>query len=468
MIPVIALVGRPNVGKSTLFNRLTRSRDALVADVPGLTRDRKYGDGHLDGRPFIVVDTGGLSGDREDLDALMAEQSWQAVEEADRIFFLVDGREGLGGADEAIAAALRRTGKPVSLVVNKADGIDVDAATAEFHGLGMGEPMPISATHGRGVEKLLNTALADVPLPETAAEDESGEPDDTIRVAVVGRPNVGKSTLINRILGEERVLAYDLPGTTRDSIFIPFERDGCAYTLIDTAGVRRKARVSEAIEKFSVIKTLQAIAASNVVVLVLDAREGVGEQDATLAGYIAEKGRALVIAVNKWDGLDPHARDRIRDQLERKLPFLGFASVHFISALHGSGVGDLFPDIVAAHASAMRELPTPVLTKILEQAVHAHQPPQIRGRRIKLRYAHQGGRNPPLVIIHGNQTERVPEAYRRYLVNSFRSALRLTGTPVRIEFRTGTNPFKDRKNRLTPRQISRKRRLVKHTSGRKR
>ena len=467
MIPVIALVGRPNVGKSTLFNRLTRSRDALVADVPGLTRDRKYGDGRLGDRPFIVVDTGGLSGDREDLDALMAEQSWQAVEEADRIFFLVDGREGLGGADEAIAAALRRTGKPVALVVNKADGIDVDVAMAEFHGLGMGEPRPISAAHGRGVEKLLSAALADVPLPETVAADD-GEPDDTIRVAVVGRPNVGKSTLINRILGEERVLAYDLPGTTRDSIFIPFERDGCAYTLIDTAGVRRKARVSEAIEKFSVINTLQAIAAAHVVVLVLDAREGISEQDATLAGYIAEKGRALVIAVNKWDGLDPHTKERIRDQLDRKLPFLGFASVHFISALHGSGVGELFPDIVAAHASAMRELSTPELTKILEQAVHAHQPPLIRGRRIKLRYAHQGGRNPPLVVIHGKQTERVPEAYRRYLVNSFRSALRLTGTPVRIEFRTGANPFKGRKNKLTPRQISRKRRLVKHTSGKKR
>jgi GTP-binding protein len=468
MIPVIALVGRPNVGKSTLFNRLTRSRDALVADVPGLTRDRKYGDGRLGERPFIVVDTGGLSGDRENLDALMAEQSWQAVEEADRIFFLVDGREGPGGGDEAIAGALRRTGKPVVLVVNKADGIDIDAAMAEFYGLGMGEPRPISAAHGRGVEKLLKAALADVPLPETDASGDGEDRDHRIRVAVVGRPNVGKSTLINRILGEERVLAFDLPGTTRDSIYIPFERDGRDYTLIDTAGVRRKARVSEAIEKFSVIKTLQAIAEANVVVLVLDARAGIGEQDATLAGYIAEKGRALVVAVNKWDGLDAHARDRIRDQLDLKLPFLGFASLHFISALHGSGVGDLFPDIVAAHDSAMRELSTPELTQILEQAVHAHQPPLIRGRRIKLRYAHQGGRNPPLVVIHGNQTERVPEAYRRYLVNSFRSSLRLTGTPVRIEFRTGANPFKGRKNKLTQRQISRKRRLKQHTSGRKR
>ena len=456
------------MGKSTLFNRLTRSRDALVADVPGLTRDRKYGDGRLGERPFIVVDTGGLSGDRENLDALMAEQSWQAVEEADRIFFLVDGREGLGGGDEAIAAALRRTGKPVTLVVNKADGIDVDAATAEFHGLGMGEPWPISAAHGRGDEKLLGEALAELPLPEAVSADNGGAEEDSIRVAVVGRPNVGKSTLINRILGEQRVLAYDMPGTTRDSIFIPFERDGSSYTLIDTAGVRRKARISEAVEKFSVIKTLQAVAEANVVVLVLDAREGIGEQDATLAGYIAENGRALVIAVNKWDGLDPHARDRVREQLDRKLPFLGFASLHFISALHGSGVGDLFPDIEAAYASAMREFPTPELTRILEQAVQKHQPPLIRGRRIKLRYAHQGGRNPPLVVIHGNQTERVPEAYRRYLVNSFREALRLVGTPVRIEFRTGSNPFKGRKNKLTQRQISRKRRLKKHTSGKKR
>ena len=468
MIPVIALVGRPNVGKSTLFNRLTRSRDALVADVPGLTRDRKYGDGRLGARPFIVVDTGGLSGDRENLDALMAEQSWQAVEEADRIFFLVDGREGAGGGDEAIAAALRRTGKQVTLVVNKADGIDVEAATAEFYALGMGEPRPISAAHGRGVGKLLDDALADIPLPGAESAEGADGLDDSIRVAVVGRPNVGKSTLINRILGEERVLAYDMPGTTRDSIFIPFERDGSVYTLIDTAGVRRRARVSEAVEKFSVIKTLQAVAEANVVVLVLDAREGVGEQDATLAGYIAEKGRALVIAVNKWDGLDTHARERIREQLDRKLPFLGFASLHFISALHGSGVGDLFPDIEAAYDSATRDFPTPELTRILEQVVHEHQPPLIRGRRIKLRYAHQGGRNPPVIVIHGNQTERVPEAYRRYLVNSFRNALRLVGTPVRIEFRTGSNPFKGRKNKLTQRQISRKRRLKKHTSGKKR
>ncbi|MEN8106411.1 MAG: ribosome biogenesis GTPase Der [Pseudomonadota bacterium] len=467
MIPVIALVGRPNVGKSTLFNRLTRTRDALVADVPGLTRDRKYGDGRLGERPFIVVDTGGLSGERESLDSLMAEQAWQAIGEADQVFFMVDGRDGMGGGDEAIAEALRRTGKRVMLVVNKTDGIDADAAIAEFHALGMGEPWPISATHGRGVDSLLAAAMAALPEPATPAADETAA-DDSIRAAVVGRPNVGKSTLINRILGEQRVLAFDQPGTTRDSIFIPFERDGTAYTLIDTAGVRRKARVSETIEKFSIIKTLQAISAANVVVLVLDAHEGISEQDASLAGYIAEKGRALVIAINKWDGLDPHDRERIKDQLELKLPFLGFASVHFISALHGTGVGDLFPDIVAAHASAMRELSTPKLTQILEQAVQAHQPPLVKGRRIKLRYAHQGGRNPPLVVIHGNQTERVPAAYRRYLVNTFRSALRLVGTPVRIEFKTGSNPFKGRKNKLTQRQVGRKRRLMKHTRGRKR
>ncbi|NNG13277.1 MAG: ribosome biogenesis GTPase Der [Halobacteria archaeon] len=466
MIPVIALVGRPNVGKSTLFNRLTRTRDALVAAVPGLTRDRKYGDGKVDGRPFIVIDTGGLSGEKEDLDSLMAQQSWQAVEEADLVFFLVDGRDGMTSEDEAITAALRRTGKLLTLVVNKTDGIDPDAALAEFHALGLGEPQAISATHGRGVEQLLGRALEQLPVAETDSEAEKTAA-DTLRVAVVGRPNVGKSTLINRMLGEERVLTYDRPGTTRDSIFIPFERDTVAYTLIDTAGVRRKARVKEAIEKFSVIKTLQAIDAASVVILVLDAQSGISEQDATLAGYIAEKGRAVVIAVNKWDGLDPHAREQIRAQLELKLPFLGFASTLFISALHGTGVGELYPLVNAAHASAMRELSTPELTQILERAVHAHQPPLVRGRRIKLRYAHQGGRNPPVIVIHGNQTERVPETYRRYLENTFRTNLKLSGTPVRIEFRTGRNPYQGRRNKLTARQTSRKRRLMKHVKGRR-
>ncbi|MEA2094517.1 MAG: ribosome biogenesis GTPase Der [Pseudomonadota bacterium] len=466
MIPVIALVGRPNVGKSTLFNRLTRTRDALVADVPGLTRDRKYGDGKLGERPFIAIDTGGLSGDKADLDGLMAQQAWQAIEEADLVFFLVDGRAGLTGHDEAIAAALRRTGKPRMLVVNKTDGIDTDTALAEFYALGLGDPQAISATHGRGVVQLLSTSLEQLP-PAPDIMDAEEAADHTLRVAVAGRPNVGKSTLINRMLGEERVLAFDQPGTTRDSIFIPFERDGVLYTLIDTAGVRRKARVREIIEKFSIIKTLQAIDAANVVILLLDAQSGISEQDATLAGYIAEKGRALVIAVNKWDGLDPHDRRQIKDQLELKLPFTGFATTLFISALHGTGVGELFPQVQRAYASAMRKLSTPELTGILEQAVQAHQPPLVRGRRIKLRYAHQGGRNPPVIVIHGNQTERVPETYRRYLVNAFRSALKLSGTPIRIEFRTGSNPYKGIRNKLTPRQVSRKRRLMKYVKGKR-
>jgi GTP-binding protein len=461
MLPVIALVGRPNVGKSTLFNRMTGTRDALVADVPGLTRDRKYGDGKIGERPYIVIDTGGLSGIREDLDSLMARQSWQAVEEADLVFFLVDGREGPNAADEVVAEALRRTGKPRILVVNKTDGIDAEAALLEFHALGLGEPVAIAAVHGRGVAALMSTAI---PLLPQAEEDSAVLEDDDgrIRVAIVGRPNVGKSTLINRILGEERVLAFDQPGTTRDSIFIPFEREGQSYTLIDTAGVRRRARVKEAIEKFSVIKTLQAVDAANVVILVLDAQLEISEQDASLAGYIAEKGRALIVAVNKWDGLDDYARGQITGQLERRLPFLDFATTCFISALHGTGVGDLFPDINKAYASAMRELPTPELTRILEQAVQAHQPPLVRGRRIKLRYAHQGGRNPPVIVVHGNQATRVPLTYKRYLVHAFRKAMRLTGTPIRIEFRTGSNPFEGRKNKLTGRQVKRKSRMMRH------
>jgi GTP-binding protein len=461
MIPVIALVGRPNVGKSTLFNRLTRTRDALVADVPGLTRDRKYGDGRVGDRPFIVIDTGGLSGASDDLDGLMAQQAWQAINEADQVFFLVDGRAGLTASDELVAMALRRTGKPAVLVVNKTDGVDVDTVVAEFHALGLGEPVAIAAAHGRGVTALMTRAMEN--LPDTAAVDPGEETgNDRVRVAIAGRPNVGKSTLINRMLGEERVLAFDLPGTTRDSIFIPFERDGVDYTLIDTAGVRRRARVHETIEKFSVIKTLQAIDAAHVVILVLDAHQGIGDQDASLAGYIAEKGRALVVAVNKWDGLQPHERSDLIAQLERKLPFLGFATTCFISARHGTGVGDLFPEINRAYAAATRELSTHELSSILEQAVQEHQPPLVRGRRIKLRYAHQGGKNPPLIVIHGNQTERLPDSYKRYLVNLFRESLRLSGTPVRLEFRTGSNPYQGRKNKLTPRQVKRRTRLVRH------
>jgi GTP-binding protein len=460
MLPVIALVGRPNVGKSTLFNRLTRTRDALVADVPGLTRDRKYGDGKVGERPFIVIDTGGLTGDTDDLEGLMAQQSWQAVEEADLVFFMVDGRDGLTAGDQLIVTALRRTGKQQLLVVNKTDGVDADTVVADFFSLGMGQPYPIAAVHGRGVVSLMDAAMH--LLPESSVDPEVNTDDERIKVAVVGRPNVGKSTLINRMMGEERVLAFNMPGTTRDSIFIPFERDETAYTLIDTAGVRRRARVSEAIEKFSVIKTLQAIDAANVVLLLLDAQQEISEQDASLAGYIAEKGRALILVVNKWDGLDDYDRSNIVEQLQRRLPFLDYATTCYISALHGSGVGDLFPEIEKAFASAIRELPTPALTTILEKIVQEHQPPMVRGRRIKLRYAHQGGRNPPIIVIHGNQTERVPATYKRYLANAFRSAMKLSGTPIRIEFKTGSNPFKGRKNKLTGRQIKRKSRLMRH------
>ena len=461
MLPVIALVGRPNVGKSTLFNRLTRSRDALVADQPGLTRDRKYGIGRVGDRPYVVVDTGGISGDRDGVEALMDRQVRLAIEEADHILYLVDAREGLTGGDEQIAAELRRTGKPVTLVVNKSESLDRDLAAAEFHALGLGEPVPISAAHGRGVKPLINEVLETLPPAEEPPEEEKG-----IQIAVVGRPNVGKSTLINRLRGEERLVAYDQPGTTRDSVQVPFEHAGRRYTLVDTAGVRRRARVSEAIEKFSVIKALQAMEQANVVLLVLDAHEGVTEQDASLAGHVLESGRALVVVVNKWDGLDPDQRERVKAELERKLPFLSFAEVKFVSALHGTGVGHLMEAVDAAYRAATADLKTPELTRVLEEAVQEHQPPLVRGRRIKLRYAHQGGRNPPIIVIHGNQTESVPAAYQRYLVNRFRQAFGLWGTPVRIEFRTAENPYKGRRNKLTQRQRQKRRRLMKHVKRR--
>jgi len=462
LLPVIALIGRPNVGKSTLFNRLTRSRDALVADYPGLTRDRQYGNGRVGERPYLVVDTGGLAGAEQGLDGLMAEQVWMAVEEADAVLLLLDARDGLNLSDEQIAARLRRSGKNVYAVLNKADGQDVDTVVADAFALGLGEPAQISAEHGRGVTALMGRVLAE--LPEVTAGTQAPESGSRgIRIAVVGRPNVGKSTLINRMLGEQRVLAYDQPGTTRDSIYIPFCRDGEDYTLIDTAGVRRRSRVDEAIEKFSVLKTLQAISDAHVAILVLDAHSGeVAEQDATLAGHILESGTAVVIAVNKWDGLDADRRQWFREQLERRLPFLGFAERYFISALHGSGVGDLFAAVQAANRAAQIKVSTPVLTRLLEQAVHEHQPSLVRGRRIKLRYAHQGGQNPPVIVIHGNQTERLPDGYKRYLSNYFRTALQLVGTPIRLEFRTGENPYQGRRNVLTPRQQRRRKRMIRH------
>ncbi|MCP3867158.1 MAG: ribosome biogenesis GTPase Der [Gammaproteobacteria bacterium] len=463
MLPVIVLVGRPNVGKSTLFNRLTKSRDALVADQPGLTRDRQYGVGKLAQKGYLVVDTGGIGTAVDGIESLMEKQVMSAIEEADHILFLLDAREGRSGGDEIIAAQLRRTGKPITPVVNKSENLDPNLAQIEFHALGLGSPVPIAAAHGRGVKALIDQVLEQLP---EAVPDETKSGQGT-RIAVVGRPNVGKSTLVNRLLGEERVVAFDQPGTTRDSIFIPYTHDDKSYTLIDTAGVRRRARISEAIEKFSVIKTLQAIEQSNVVLLVLDARQGIGDQDASLAGHILESGRALVIAVNKWDGLSQEQRDQIKESLPIRLPFLDFSSRCFVSALHGSGVGNLYSKIDRAYDNAQRDLTTPELNRILEWALQEHQPPLVHGRRIKLRYAHQGGRNPPIIVIHGNQTESVPDVYKRYLVGRFRKALDLQGTPVRLEFKSAKNPYKGRKNELTERQLRKRQRLKRFVKRKK-
>jgi GTP-binding protein len=442
MLPVIAIVGRPNVGKSTLFNSLTRTRNALVADVPGLTRDRQYGISQRGPRPCLVVDTGGLTDEDKGLDGLVARQVWMAIEEADAVLLLVDGRAGLTVADEEIASQLRRAGKILYLVINKGEHRDPDLLSAEFHVLGMDDLHVIAAAHNQGVETLMEQVLTALPGGQESGDlPESGEPEGVIKLAVVGRPNVGKSTLVNRLLGEERMLACDLPGTTRDSVAVPFERDGQRYLLIDTAGVRRRARVSEVIEKFSVIKALQAIEKSHVVVLVLDARQGISDQDASLLGLIVDSGRALVLAVNKWDHLDPDTRAQVKRDLDYRLGFLDFAKIHFISALHGTGVGELIGSVQKAYVAATRKLATPELTRILEEALAAHQPPLVHGHSIKLRYAHQGGQNPPLIIIHGNRIDHVPETYRRYLANFYRKRLNLWGTPVRIEFRGGENPY---------------------------
>lgn len=457
--PVIALVGRPNVGKSTLFNRLTKSRDALVADFAGLTRDRKFGDGQVGDRPYIVVDTGGLTWDAQGVEAEMAHQSWLAVEQADIVLFLVDARDGLTVTDQQIAQRLRVSNRKIVLVVNKIDGVNEDVVTADFYSLGLGEPQAIAASQNRGILNLMEYVFEHLPSEEITPEEAE---DKGIKIAVVGRPNVGKSTLVNRMLGEERVVVFDLPGTTRDSIYLPFERDGQLYTLIDTAGVRRRGRIDEAVEKFSVIKTLQAIQDANVVLMLLDGSETVSEQDASLLGYILEAGRAMVVAVNKWDGLDVDQKDKIRRELDLRLPFIGFAEMFFISALHGSGVGELYPAIKQAYENATRKLSTPYLTRVLNDIVSSHTPPLVRGRRIKLRYAHQGGQNPPIIVIHGNQTSDVPASYMRYLINSFRKVLELEGTPLRIEFRGSENPFAGRRNTLTPRQVEKKRRLVRH------
>lgn len=465
MLPVIALVGRPNVGKSTLFNRLTKTRDALVASFPGLTRDRQYGRGVLGDFDYVVVDTGGLSGDEEGIDGPMAEQARQAIGDADLVLFLVDAKDGRMPGDENIADYLRREEIPAVLVANKIDGQNPDFVSGEFFALGLGEPMNISASNGHGVRQLLDDELS----PKFVSVDLPVEPENPgIRIAVVGRPNVGKSTLVNRLLGEDRVVVFDEAGTTRDSIYIPFERDDRNYTLIDTAGVRRRGKVSEKIEKFSVIKTLEAVSDANVVILMIDAREGLVDQDLHLLSHVLEAGRALVIAINKWDGIDQEQKDYIRNELERRLTFIDFARVHTISALHGSGVGNLYQSIHEAYAAATLKVATSKLNEILERAVFEHQPPLVRGRRIKLRYAHLGGNNPPTIVIHGNQTEDLPEAYRRYLMHRFIDALKLKGTPLRLELRTGDNPFKGRKNKLTDRQVNRRRRMMSHVKkGRK-
>ena len=447
MKPVIALVGRPNVGKSTLFNRLTRSRDALVADLPGLTRDRHYGEGRIGERPFIVIDTGGFEPVAKDgIMAEMAKQTRQAVVEADTVVFIVDGRLGLAPQDRVIADYLRKTGRQVMLVVNKAEGMKYSSVTADFYELGLGDPLVISAAHGDGVAELVDEAidLAIRQKPELAEEPDDGT--QGTKIAIVGRPNVGKSTLVNALIGEDRVIAFDMPGTTRDAIYVPFERGGKPYTLIDTAGLRKRGKVFEAIEKFSVVKTLQSIADANVVVLLLDARQDVSEQDAHIAGFIVESGRALVVGVNKWDGLDGHTRDRVKADMERKLKFLSFANFHFISATERTGIGPLMKSIDAAYAAAMVKLSTPRLTRVMMDAVEFQQPRRAGVSRPKLRYAHQGGSNPPIIIIHGNALSAIPDTYKRYLEGRFRAAFQLKGTPLRIEFRTNKNPYSDSKD----------------------
>ncbi len=446
MIPTLVIVGRPNVGKSTLFNRLTKSRDAIVADMPGLTRDRHYGRGRVGGKSYIVVDTGGLEPvAHEGVMQVMAQQTLLAIDEGDVIVMLVDGREGLTTQDREIAASLRKTGRKIWLVVNKAEGMQPATVSAEFHELALGDPLAISAAHGDGVSDLADVVTAEFPEDEEPVADDAEEMRP--RIAIVGRPNVGKSTLVNALLGEERVVVFDQPGTTRDSIYIDFERAGRPYTLIDTAGVRRRGNVTDAIEKFSVIKTLQAIEDANVVVLVLDARDQVVDQDAHIAGYVVEAGRALVVAVNKWDGLDREQREHAKNSLERTLTFIDYAPVHYISARAGTGIKGLLEAVDRAYRAAMAKLPTPRLTRALEAAIARQAPPHGRASRPKMRYAHQGGSNPPRIIIHGTGLARVPASYRRYLEHFFRDAFELMGTPLKIEFRQGLNPYDKRRAR---------------------
>ncbi|PIW60908.1 ribosome biogenesis GTPase Der [Shewanella sp. CG12_big_fil_rev_8_21_14_0_65_47_15] len=486
MIPVVALVGRPNVGKSTLFNRLTRTRDALVADFPGLTRDRKYGRAFLSGYEFIVVDTGGIDGTEEGIETKMAEQSLAAIEEADVVLFMTDARAGLTAADLSIAQHLRSRQKTTFVVANKVDGIDADSACAEFWSLGLGEVYQMAASQGRGVTNMIEYALT--PYAEAMGIVRQGEDEVTeereyteeeaeaeqkrlqelpIKLAIIGKPNVGKSTLTNRILGEERVVVFDEPGTTRDSIYIPMEREGREYVIIDTAGVRRRSKVHQVIEKFSVIKTLKAVEDANVVLLIIDAREGIAEQDLGLLGFALNAGRALVIAVNKWDGIDQGIKDRVKSELDRRLGFIDFARIHFISALHGTGVGHLFESIEEAYDSATRRVSTSMLTRIMQMSQDDHQPPLVNGRRVKLKYAHAGGYNPPIVVIHGNQVSKLPDSYKRYMMNYFRRSLKVVGTPIQLRFQEGDNPFENKTEKLTMSQERRRKRALSHIKDRK-
>ncbi|HJN95197.1 MAG: ribosome biogenesis GTPase Der [Gammaproteobacteria bacterium] len=466
MRPVIALVGRPNVGKSTLFNRLTRTRDAIVANIPGLTRDRQYGEGSSEGKSFIAIDTGGITGYEDGIDAEMASQSLQAIDEATICLFLVDARDGLTPDDSRILDYLRKHSKRSYLLVNKIDGSDPNEAMAEFFALGMKDVFPITATQGRGVTRMLTAVLDDAETDIQTTEEELEI--EGIKIAIAGRPNVGKSTLVNRMLGEDRVVVYDRPGTTRDSVYIPFERRGKKYTLIDTAGIKRRGKTKETVEKFSVVKSLQAIQDANVVVLIVDARDGIVEQDLHLLGYVIETGRALVIAINKWDGMTESEKEHVKSEIRRRFTFVDFARIHFISALHGSGVGDLYKSLLTAFDSASKKLTTNRLTQVLQDAVVDHAPPIVNGRRIKLRYAHAGGHNPPTIVIHGKQTDKLPGHYSRYLEKTFRNGLKLEGTPVRIELRSDANPFVKGEQQLSQKQVARKRKIKKNRKPLKR
>src|SRR3990167_1622445 len=442
MLPVVAIVGRPNVGKSTLFNCLTRSRNALISAVPGTTRDRQYGEVNLHGRRFIIVDTGGLCEEQGEIDSQITKHALQAVKDADKVLFLVDARAGITPEDQTIANILRRLGKNILLAINKTEGLDTASLTDAYE-LGMGTPVALASAHGSGIDDLINTLFPMETDEENAPADNLKE--KRIRLAIVGRPNVGKSTLTNRILGEERVIVHDSPGTTRDSIYIPLDRFDQSYTLIDTAGVRKRKKIADIPEKFSVVKTLQAIEDAHVVLYIIDGRIGVSDQDLKLLVFILDCGRALVIAANKWDGMTPEARERARATIDRQLDFVGFARVHFISALHGSGVGTLFDSVNEAYQAATKKLSTPELSRLLQKPLVTHSPPLVHGRRVKLRYAHPGGNNPPSIIIHGNQVHDLPESYRKFLVNFFRTELNLVGTPVRVEFKANKNPYEDRR-----------------------